>query len=55
MIERILKSKEFQLFPEYRKSKVKRPVVLLPSLLRAIGVDPSPAVVDYKDLRHDAR
>jgi uncharacterized protein (DUF1800 family) len=51
VMETILKSKEFQLFPEYRKSKVKRPVVLLPSLLRAIGVNPSPAVTDYKDLR----
>ncbi|MEO8605431.1 MAG: DUF1800 domain-containing protein [bacterium] len=47
----ILKSKEFQLFPEYRRSKVKKPVVLVPSLLRAIGANPDPAVLDYKDLR----
>lgn len=51
VMETILKSREFQLFPEYRKSKVKRPVVLLPSMLRAIGVNPSPAVTDYRDLR----
>jgi uncharacterized protein (DUF1800 family) len=49
--ELILKSKEFQLFPEYRRSKVKRPVALLPSLLRAAGVDPHPALVDYQDVR----
>ncbi|MGH7787220.1 MAG: DUF1800 domain-containing protein [Candidatus Binatia bacterium] len=49
--ETILTSKEFQLFPEYRKSKVKRPVVLLPSLLRAVGADPDPAVTDYQDVR----
>ena len=49
--ETILKSKEFQLFPEYRKSKVKRPVVLLPSLLRAVGVNPNPAVVQYQITR----
>ena len=49
--ELILKSREFQLYPEYRRSKVKRPAVLVPSLLRAIGVDPDPAVVDYRNLR----
>jgi uncharacterized protein (DUF1800 family) len=49
--ELILKSKEFQLYPEYRRGKVKRPAVLVPSLLRAVGVDPDPAVVDYRDLR----
>lgn len=47
----ILKSREAQLFPEYRYSKVKRPVLLLPSLLRAVGVDPSPATVDYNVVR----
>jgi uncharacterized protein (DUF1800 family) len=49
--ELILKSKEFQLFPEYRRSKVKRPVVLLASALRAVGVDPSPSLIDYQDIR----
>ncbi len=52
--ELILKSKEFQIFPEYRRSKVKRPVVLLPSLLRAAGVDPHPALVNYADVRKTA-
>jgi uncharacterized protein (DUF1800 family) len=47
----ILKSPEFQLFPESRKSKVKRPVVLLPSVLRAVGANPDPSVVDYQDIR----
>jgi uncharacterized protein (DUF1800 family) len=51
VIEAILKSPEFQLFPEYRRSKVKRPVVLLPSVLRAVGADPDPALTDYQDLR----
>jgi uncharacterized protein (DUF1800 family) len=49
--ESILKSKEFQLYPEYRHNKVKKPVVLLPSTLRAVGVDPDPTVVNYRDLR----
>lgn len=49
----ILKSREMQLYPEYRHAKVKRPVMLLPSLLRAIGVDPSPTSVDYLDIRRD--
>jgi uncharacterized protein (DUF1800 family) len=47
----ILKSREFQLFPEYRRSKVKRPVALLPSALRAVGANPHPGVTDYADLR----
>jgi uncharacterized protein (DUF1800 family) len=47
----ILKSREFQLFPEYRSSRVKKPVVLIPSLLRAVGADSDPAVTDYRDLR----
>lgn len=51
VMEVILKSREFQLFPEYRKSRVKKPVVLVPSLLRAVGADPDPAVTDYRDLR----
>ena len=51
VMEVILKSREFQLFPEYRKSRVKKPVVLIPSLLRAIGADPDPAVTDYRDMR----
>jgi uncharacterized protein (DUF1800 family) len=51
VIALILKSPEFQLFPESRKAKVKRPVVLLPSLLRAVGANPDPAVVDYQDVR----
>ncbi len=38
----ILKSREFLLFPEYRRNKVKRPVVLMPSLLRAVGANPDP-------------
>jgi hypothetical protein len=30
---------------------VKKPVVLIPSLLRAVGADLDPAVTDYRDLR----
>jgi len=52
VMEVILKSREFQLFPEYRKSRVKKPVVLIPSLLRTVGADPDPAVTDYRDLRN---
>ncbi len=48
----ILKSREFQVFPEYRKSRVKKPVVLIPSVLRAVGADPDPAVTDYRDMRN---
>jgi uncharacterized protein (DUF1800 family) len=51
VIELILKSREFQLFPEYRKSRVKKPVVLIPGLLRAVGADPDPTVTDYRDVR----
>lgn len=51
VMEIILKSKEFLLFPEYRKSKVKRPVVLVPSMLRAIGINPNPGAVNYRDMR----
>jgi uncharacterized protein (DUF1800 family) len=51
VMELILKSREFQLFPEYRKSRVKKPVVLIPSLLRAVGADSDPAVTDYRDMR----
>lgn len=51
VLEAILKSKEFQLYPEYRRSKVKRPVVFLASLLRTLGVNPDPAVTDYQDMR----
>jgi uncharacterized protein (DUF1800 family) len=47
----ILKSREFQLFPEYRKSKVKRPVVLMPSTLRAIGANLAPGPTNYHSLR----
>ena len=47
----MLKSKEFQLYPEYFRSKVKRPVFLLPSLLRAVGADPDPAVTNYTSAR----
>lgn len=47
----ILSSREFQLFPEYRFSKVKRPVLLLPSLLRAVGANP--ATIDYNAMRVD--
>jgi len=49
--EQILKSKEFQLFPEYRHNKVKKPVVLLFSLFRAVGANPDPAVLNYKTVR----
>ncbi|HYD47132.1 MAG TPA: DUF1800 family protein, partial [Terriglobales bacterium] len=49
--ELILKSKEFQLFPEYRRSKVKRPVVLMASALRALIVDIDPMATDYRDVR----
>jgi uncharacterized protein (DUF1800 family) len=51
VMEVILKSPEFQVFPEYRKSRVKKPVVLIPSLLRAVAANPDPAVTDYRDLR----
>ena len=47
----ILESREFQLFPEYRRSKVKRPVVLLPSALRAAGANSHPAITSYQNLR----
>jgi hypothetical protein len=47
----ILKSREFQLYPEYQRAKVKRPVVLVASLLRAVGADLSPTATDYRDLR----
>lgn len=47
----ILHSREFQLFPEYRRSKVKRPVHLYPSLLRAVGANPDPAVTNYAVIR----
>lgn len=47
----ILKSREFQLYPEYQRSKVKRPVVLVASLMRAVGADLHPASTDYRDLR----
>jgi len=50
----ILKSREFQIFPEYRRSKAKRPVALVPSLIRAIGVDPDPSVTNYQQLRNMA-
>ncbi|MDX2168185.1 MAG: DUF1800 domain-containing protein [Deltaproteobacteria bacterium] len=48
----ILKSAEFQLYPEYRRSKVKRPVVLMPSMLRAVHANPDPAVTSYQSLRN---
>lgn len=51
VMEVILKSREFQVFPEYRKSRVKKPVVLIPSLLRAVAADPDPTVTDYRDMR----
>lgn len=47
----ILKSREFQLFPEYRHSKVKRPVVLIPSLLRAVNANADPSAAGYSTLR----
>ena len=52
--ELILTSRELQLFPEYRRSKVKRPGVLLPSLLRAVGADPDPVATDYQGIRQTA-
>jgi len=51
--ELILKSPEFQIYPEYVHSKVKRPGVLIPSTLRAIAIDPDPSVVNYQSLRKD--
>jgi len=54
VIEAILKSREFQIYPEYRRSKAKRPVALVPSLIRAIGVNPDPAVTNYQQLRNMA-
>ncbi len=47
----ILKSREFQLFPEYRRSKVKRPVVFVASFLRAVGANPNPGVTNYQSMR----
>jgi len=55
MMVTILKSPEFLLFPEYRKAKVKRPFVFYASTLRASGLDPDPALIDYNDLRKDVR
>jgi uncharacterized protein (DUF1800 family) len=52
VIDTILKSREFQLYPEYRRSKAKRPVALVPSLIRTIGGDPDPAVTNYQQLRN---
>jgi uncharacterized protein (DUF1800 family) len=51
VVELILQSREFQLFPEYRHSKVKRPVVLVSSLLRTVGANPDPAVINYQQMR----
>jgi hypothetical protein len=48
----ILKSPEFQLYPEYRHNKVKRPVVLMPSTLRAVHANPNPMVTSYQSLRN---
>ena len=48
----ILTSREFQLYPEYRRGKVKRPVMLYPSLLRAIGANPDPGVTNYQVVRN---
>lgn len=54
VVELILKSKEFQLYPEYRRSKVKRPVALMASLIRAVGGNPAPGMTDYQDVRQTA-
>ena len=48
----ILTSREFQLYPEYRRGKVKRPVMLYPSLLRAAGANPDPGVTNYQVVRN---
>lgn len=47
----ILGSREFQLFPEYRRSKVKRPVALYPSMLRAVGANADPGTTNYNAIR----
>jgi hypothetical protein len=53
MMRTLLESKEFLLYPEYRRSKVKRPYVLFSSSVRTFGLDPDPAVVNYSDLRRN--
>ncbi len=55
VLRSILESPEFLLFPEYRQAKVKRPFVFGASLVRALGVDPDPGVVDYAGLRKAIR
>lgn len=54
LMELLLKSREFQLFPEYRRNKVKRPVMLVPSLLRTVGANPDPGVANYTYWRRQA-
>ncbi len=41
VVESILLSPEFLTYPQYRKAKVKRPLVFMASLIRALGADPT--------------
>jgi uncharacterized protein (DUF1800 family) len=41
VVESILLSPEFLTYPQYRKAKVKRPLVFMASLVRALGADPT--------------
>ncbi len=55
VVRGILTSPEFLLFAEHRKARVKRPTTFFASLIRAVGVDPDPTVVNYVSIRKDVR